>query len=101
MISTGHSATDFPSAPNDQADNIITTSDPKFHGRVRGLMSNSFTEDSLRSQHPLIHQHADRLVGQLRQRATATENRNTGALVNMTNWINFFTMDVIGDLAFG
>ncbi|KAI4266000.1 MAG: hypothetical protein L6R38_009020 [Xanthoria sp. 2 TBL-2021] len=36
-------------APNNQADNLITTSDEKFHARVRGLISNSFTEDSLRS----------------------------------------------------
>ena len=64
-------------------------------------MSSSFTGDTLRSQHPLIHHHADRLVSQLRQRATTTDNRNTGALVNMTDWINFFTVDVIGDLAFG
>lgn len=33
--------------------------------------------------------------------ASAQENRKQGALVNMTDWINFFTMDVIGDLAFG
>lgn len=64
-------------------------------------MSNSFTEDSLRSQHPLIHYHADLLVNQFRRLATAPESINVGALVNMTDWINFFTMDVIGDLAFG
>lgn len=88
-------------APNDQADNLITTNDAKFHARVRTLLSNSFTEDSLRSQHPLIHHHADTLVTKLRELATAPENLTNGALVNMTDWLNFFTMDVIGDLAFG
>ena len=64
-------------------------------------MSNSFTEDSLRNQHPLIHHHADMLIAKLRQLATAPHTIKPGALINMTDWINFFTMDVIGDLAFG
>ena len=88
-------------APNDQADNLITTNDAKFHARVRTLLSNSFTEDSLRTQHPLIHHHADMLVTKLRELASASNSLNRGALVNMTDWLNFFTMDVIGDLAFG
>lgn len=41
------------------------------------------------------------LVTKLKEMALAQENRKQGALVNMTDWINFFTMDVIGDLAFG
>ena len=88
-------------APPDEADNIITTSDPKFHLRVRTLLSNSFTEDSLHAQYPLIQNHADKLVHQLKKLATAPETEFKGALVNMTDWLNFFTMDVIGDLAFG
>ena len=64
-------------------------------------MSNSFTEDSLRNQHPLILQHADMLVAKLRQLAAIARDLNSGALVNLTDWLNFFTMDVIGDLAFG
>lgn len=88
-------------APNGQADNLITTSDAKFHARVRGLLSNSFTEDSLQTQHPLIHHHADTLVAKLYQHAVASDGLSNGALVNMTDWLNFFTMDVIGDLAFG
>lgn len=88
-------------APNDQADNLITTNDFKFHARVRTLLSNSFTEESLHSQHPLIHHHADMLVTKLRDLAITPDGLRNGALVNMTDWLNFFTMDVIGDLAFG
>ncbi|KAL8687368.1 MAG: hypothetical protein Q9218_006439 [Villophora microphyllina] len=70
--------------------------------RVRGLLSNSFTEESLRSQHSLIQHHANTLVSKLRELATEEPGtKGTGALVNMTDWVNFFTMDVIGDLAFG
>lgn len=83
--------------PEGQADNLITTSDVKFHARVRGLMSHSFTEESLSEQAPLIEGHADVLIHQLWQRATSSEAIETGALVNVTDWINFFTMDVVRD----
>lgn len=88
-------------APNDQADNLITTSNNKFHSRVRHLLSISFTEYSLHSQHPFIHFHADMLVAKIHDLATANGTVKKGALVNMTDWLNFFTIDVIGDLAFG
>ena len=41
------------------------------------------------------------LVTKFKDMATAPENSGIGALVNVTDWLNFFTMDVIGDLAFG
>ncbi|PWY86713.1 putative RNA polymerase II mediator complex component Srb8 [Aspergillus heteromorphus CBS 117.55] len=91
----------FMKAPAGQADNIITTSNVKFHARVRGLMSHSFTDDALREQAPLIEAHADTFINQLWSRATAPGSEKTGGLVNLTDWLNFFTMDVIGDLAFG
>jgi cytochrome P450 len=69
--------------------------------RVRGLLSNSFTEDALRTQYPIIRQHADALVSQLRKLAQNPPSHGAASVVNMTDWVNFFTMDVIGDLAFG
>ncbi|KAI4134020.1 MAG: hypothetical protein LQ341_006092 [Variospora aurantia] len=87
-------------APNDQADNIITTNDAKFHLRARTLLSNSFTEDALRAQHTLINGHADTMVSQIHA-LVGQDRSGKGAMVNMTDWLNFFTMDVIGDLAFG
>lgn len=87
-------------APNNQADNIITTNDAKLHLRARTLLSNSFTEDALRAQHTLINGHADTMVTQIKA-MIGEDNSRKGVLVNMTDWLNFFTMDVIGDLAFG
>lgn len=40
-------------------------------------------------------------MARLHSLATKPESWKKGALVNMTDWLNFFTMDVIGDLAFG
>ncbi|KAL8756900.1 MAG: hypothetical protein Q9184_004350 [Pyrenodesmia sp. 2 TL-2023] len=56
-------------APNNQADNIITTNDARFHLRARTLLTRIAT--------------------------------GKGAMVNMTDRLIFFTMDVLGDLAFG
>ncbi|OJK02337.1 hypothetical protein ASPACDRAFT_1886661 [Aspergillus aculeatus ATCC 16872] len=92
----------FMKAPDGIADNIITTSNVKFHARVRGLMSHSFTENALREQAPLVQGHADVFIDQLRRLATKEAGGGEACgLVNLTNWLNFFTMDVIGDLAFG
>ncbi len=68
--------------------------------RVRGLLSHSFTADALRSQYPLIQHHADVLVDQLKK-ICLKNVPGSKPIVNITEWINFFTMDVIGDLAFG
>ncbi|ORY03149.1 isotrichodermin C-15 hydroxylase [Clohesyomyces aquaticus] len=92
----------FFTAPDEhEVDNIITTTDPKFHMRVRGLLSHSFTEDALRTQYPIINHHANTLVSQLRKLAQTSNSPHQPSVVNMTDWVNFFTMDVIGDLAFG
>lgn len=90
----------FSVAPEGQADNLITTSNVKFHARVRGLLSHSFTEDSLHEQQSLIEGHADMFVHQFWRAATAKENAGKGALFNLTDWVNFFTMDVVSTLLY-
>lgn len=45
----------------------------------------------------MIQRHADTLVSQLKRIALSSPT----SMVNMTDWLNYFTMDVIGDLCFG
>ena len=85
----------FSVAPEDQADNIITTSNAKFHTGVHGLMSNSFTDDALSQQFSLIESHADIFIRQLWRTATALNVNAKGGLVNLTDWLNSFTIDVV------
>lgn len=92
---------DFAQAPKGQPDTIVATSDLKFHGRVRGLLSISFTDEALQGQRPILQHHANNLVARLRQLIASSESSPSGALVNMPDWTNFFTADVISDLAFG
>ncbi|KAK2603870.1 hypothetical protein QQS21_003905 [Conoideocrella luteorostrata] len=88
-------------APNGAPQNIVTTTDAKVHARMRKYLGNSFTDTALIDQRPTIEGYADLFISRLRDMSTAPETGGKGALVDMTDWINFFTVDVIGDLAFG
>ncbi|KAM3076174.1 hypothetical protein ACMFMG_006314 [Clarireedia jacksonii] len=41
------------------------------------------------------------LISKIREAAEKPENSIKGARINITDWLNFFIMDVIEDLAFG
>ncbi|KJZ71038.1 hypothetical protein HIM_09565 [Hirsutella minnesotensis 3608] len=86
-------------APNDAPPNIVTTTDTKVRARMRKYLGNSFTEAALKDQQPIIEGYADLFISRIRD--MALQAGDSGALVDMTDWINFFTVDVIGDLAFG
>ncbi|KAL6231961.1 hypothetical protein BDW75DRAFT_247543 [Aspergillus navahoensis] len=64
------------------------------HGELRRLMSHGFSERALRAQEPIIQHYLDYFI--LRLRGLAEK----GAEANLVDWYNFFTFDVIGDLAF-
>ena len=81
--------------------NIVTTLDLKIHGRMRKLMSTSFTEKSLRAQEHLIESYVDLLIDRLRLLASTPITKKTGAVVNIVDWMSYFATDVIGDLALG
>ena len=89
------------SAPNDMPQNLVTTNDPEIHSRMRKLLSTSFSEKSLRSQYPTIEAFADLLINRIRALVVSPSNKAEGAVVDIVDWINFFTVDVIGDLALG
>ncbi|KAL8666884.1 MAG: hypothetical protein Q9202_001124 [Teloschistes flavicans] len=72
-------------------DNILTANDAD-HSRMRRLLSHAFSDKALRDQEPLVQTYVDNLMTGLRSH---TEN------VNLANWFNWTTFDIIGDLAFG
>lgn len=79
----------------DQAHSIVSERDPAVHGQMRKFLSHAFSEKSLRSQEPLISEVIDEFVTQLGARAS----NETG--VNIVEWYNLTTFDIIGSLAFG
>ncbi|PYH43708.1 cytochrome P450 [Aspergillus saccharolyticus JOP 1030-1] len=67
------------------------------HRRLRRLLSHAFSEKALRDQETTLHHYVDLLVRQLHQRSVPTGS----SVVDMVQWFNFTTFDLIGDLAFG
>ena len=64
------------------------------HSRQKRLLSHAFSERALRDQEPLIVSYIDLFIRRLRGYAGREEK------VNLEEWLNFLTFDIVGDLAF-
>lgn len=73
----------------------LTMSDDANHARQRRAMSHSFSERALKEQEYIIQHYVDSLINNFKRMA------ETGEELNLVNWLNFTTFDIIGDLAFG
>ncbi|KAG2002106.1 hypothetical protein GB937_009772 [Aspergillus fischeri] len=65
------------------------------HSRLRRQMAAGFSEKSMRDQEPIIRGYVDLLLQRLREKS------NDGQPVVISDWFNYTTFDIIGDLAFG
>ncbi|KAJ5185209.1 Cytochrome monooxygenase lcsI [Penicillium cf. griseofulvum] len=74
--------------------NLINAND-EVHSRGRRLLSHAFSEKALREQENLVQLYVDMLVERLKGVVSPQET------VDMSQWYNFTTFDIIGDLAFG
>lgn len=97
-----HGEEEFPKDPqfyrmlNQTPESIISMRSREAHGVVRRQLAHGFSERSLRGQEPIIGAYVDLLVKRLH------ENAEGGARpLNMREWLNFATFDIIGDLGFG
>lgn len=66
------------------------------HGLLRRQIAHGFSDRSMREQQPLIAKYIDLLIHRLYEKSSGGT-----AAVNIADWYNFTTFDVIGDLAFG
>lgn len=65
------------------------------HSRIRRLLANAFSEKALHEQKPLLQKYVDLLIASVRVRAIAGES------IDISDWLNFTTFDIIGDLSYG
>lgn len=65
------------------------------HGRLRRQMAHGFSERSMREQEPVIRGYVNLLISQLQKRSLQVTP------VTISDWYNYTTFDIIGDLAFG
>ncbi|KAI3325720.1 isotrichodermin C-15 hydroxylase [Xylariaceae sp. AK1471] len=76
-------------------DSIVSAGDAD-HRRLRRLQAHAFSEKAVFLQEPYLLKYTKQFVTRLRDEAS----RNNG-VVDIMQWVNFLTTDVIGDLSFG
>jgi cytochrome P450 len=89
-------------APGDQPENMITTCNFEDNQRMRKLLMPGFTDRALRAQEPIIQGYIQLLVDKLSEIAnTPSRDGTKGSPMDISQWLNFYTFDVIGDLGLG
>ncbi|OKP00943.1 Isotrichodermin C-15 hydroxylase [Penicillium subrubescens] len=81
--------------PIEELPRHIVNEEREEHGRLRRQMAHGFSEKSMRSQEPLIRSYVNLLIQRLRERS-----RDENSVI-ISDWYNYTTFDIIGDLAFG
>lgn len=89
--------------PNGKPDpGMATTTNIVDHARMRKLMENSFTYKALKSQEAIIQSYVTLLMTKFRDIAVSEGPEGwKGGIVNVSDWFNFTTFDIVGDLSFG
>ena len=89
------------SAPDEMPQNLTTTIDLEALARLRKMVGSASTEKAFRNQQPVIESYADLLISKLHELFPEGTTGDDTATTNILDWINYFTIDIIGDLAFG
>lgn len=66
------------------------------HARFRRALAHGFSAQAMADQQPLIQGYVDAMVRRLREECDGGDRE-----LDMVQWFNYTTFDVIGDLAFG
>lgn len=81
--------------PIEQKPRCLVEESPEQHSRLRRQMATGFSEKSMRDQEPIIRGYIDLLLQKLREKS------NDSQPVVISDWFNYTTFDIIGDLVFG
>ncbi|KAL4883972.1 cytochrome p450 monooxygenase [Aspergillus karnatakaensis] len=72
---------------------LLTSRDYNEHARLRKIWDRGFNAKALRNYSPRVQAHTARLQDVFEQ--------NLNQTLNLTQWFNYYSFDVMGDLAFG
>lgn len=78
-----------------QAHSIVSVRDPNEHGKMRKYLNHAFSERSLKGQEDLVVELIDELISQLGVHGVEDNG------VDIVNWFELATFDIIGSMAFG
>ncbi|KUJ07971.1 cytochrome P450 [Mollisia scopiformis] len=82
----------FVTAP-DGPKGILVEPNDEIHARLRRNLAPGFSDKALRDQEPLLNKHFDLLMSRFREKS--------GKPFDISQWYEFMTFDIIGDLTFG
>lgn len=69
------------------------------HARFRRLFSHAFSDKARRLQEPILQSYVDLLMKRLDEKVAASADSK--AVIDVGQWYNFVTFDIMGDLCFG
>lgn len=78
----------------------ITRASDSAHSTQRRLVSPAFSDKALKDQEPLLRFYVDLLIGKLRN-IEESNNKLGQPIVDLVQWYNFVTFDIMADLTFG
>ncbi|KAH6988304.1 benzoate 4-monooxygenase cytochrome P450, partial [Ilyonectria sp. MPI-CAGE-AT-0026] len=90
---------EFPKNPGHHANltlQNILNADQEYHGILRRILAHGFSDKALREQEPVLIDYANTLVKKIND-----AGQNGKKAIDMAEWFNFFTFDVIGFLTYG
>ncbi|KAK6599736.1 cytochrome P450 [Botrytis cinerea] len=91
----------FFKSPPGQAEALITTVNAETSMRMRQVMGPAFTDRAVAKQEPVLQTYVSLMIDKMREAIAKPENGKMGARINVVDWMNWWTFDVIGMLALG
>ncbi|CCU82987.1 benzoate 4-monooxygenase cytochrome P450 [Blumeria hordei DH14] len=83
--------------PEENGATTLFTANDADHRRIRRIQAHIFSEKALTVHEPLLKSYIIELVSKLHEKASAPST----SIVDLVNWYNYTTFDILGDLAFG
>lgn len=74
---------------------IFSTTDVRYHAKWRKLLAHSVSESNLKTYHSIVQAKVDLLISQMKKERVAQ------GYVDLLKWLNYYTIDVMGELSFG
>lgn len=78
---------------------VLNAIDPNDHARFRRAINPGFTERAVLMQESIVQEYVEKFISKIS--AMAIANPDKAAVVNIVQWYNYITFDLIGDLGFG
>ncbi|KAH7161004.1 cytochrome P450 [Dactylonectria macrodidyma] len=80
---------------------IVNTRDRGDHSQRRKYLSNAFALRTVVDMEPVIRDNFQRLLDRIDTFITTDPEGKGDQVLDIRRWLNYFTLDVIGDMAFG